>query len=151
MSQNDLLYNKENNNLNSQGSFKLPDIPQSYFQSLLEFEDKYADEQKNQKKEKEEKENDNVDNIIKPDEAFYPLEQGTQEKQNNENIDYYNEEFFGLDNKEEKNDIKNSNNIKEINKEKNGVKNIDGNNPEQKEGYLDVNDFFFSEDNEETG
>ena len=149
MSQNDLLYNKENNNLNSQGSFKLPDIPQSYFQSLLEFEDKYADEQKNQKEEKEEKENDNVDNIIKPDEAFYPLEQVTQEKQNNENIDYYNEEFFGLDNKEEKNDIKNSNNIKEINEEKNGVKNIDGNNPEPKEGYLDVNDFFFSEDNEE--
>ena len=107
MSQNDLLSYKENNNINninSQGSVKLPemDLPPSYFQSLLEFEDKYIDEQKNKNVQIDQKENDND---IKPNEAFYPLEQDVKEEQNknnNENVDFYNEEFFGLDNKEKK-------------------------------------------------
>ena len=155
MSQNDLLSYKENNNINninSQGSVKLPemDLPPSYFQSLLEFEDKYIDEQKNKNVQIDQKENDND---IKPNEAFYPLEQDVKEEQNknnNENVDFYNEEFFGLDNKEKKDEVKNRNNIKEIKEEKIGVKNNNSeNNQEKDEEYLDVNDFFFSEDNEE--
>ena len=146
MSQNDDLLNfNENNNINSQGSFKLPDmaVSQSYFQSLLEFEDKYIEDQKNKKEQKQKEEE------INAKDAFYPLEQGEEEQNKNENIDCYNEEFFGLGKKEEKNVGNNCNNIKEKNEEKNGVKNSNENNKDIDEGFLDVNDFFFGDDNEE--
>ena len=129
---------KELNNINSKSSFKLPDISltNSFFQSLLEFEDKYPLNQTEKEKEKEEI------NDIKNE--GYELLEPELEKKEKVNEDNNNEDFFGLSQKEK--------NVGEEDIDKNVEKNIDvddlldiGNSKEE-EGKFEVDDFFFGED-----
>ena len=114
------------NNINSKGSFKLPDIslPDSFFQNLLEIEDKYTPNQ-------EKKEEENYD-LLEPD-----LDNNNKDNNNKNENEYYNEEFFGLEKKEEKNE---NEDLK--------LENIDGKENSQEEGKFDINDFFFGDEND---
>ena len=101
MSQNDQNLFQDYNNVNSKGSIKLPEIslPDSFNENLEEFEDKYSSKQKNKKESGEE----NVEEI-KPEDLGLELNENKEEEENIE--EYYNEEFFGLSNKEKKKKMK---------------------------------------------
>ena len=149
MSQNDQNLFQDYNNVNSKGSIKLPEIslPDSFNENLEEFEDKYSSKQKNKK----ESDKENIEEI-KPEDLGLELNENKEEEENIE--EYYNEEFFGLSNKEkEKKDEKKDENInKNIEnfldlQEDNNEQNV--NKKQEEEGNLDIDDFFYGEDNEE--
>ena len=141
--------NPDYNMNTNKNSFKLPDIslPDSFYQNLLEFEDKYSPNQ-NEKKE----ENQNINN--EKEEGNYELLEPnieTEEGNKKGNLDeYYNKEFFGLsEEKKDNNEERNKANNLEENTEKLlefDDKNEKGNS--QEEGKFDINDFFFGEDND---
>ena len=149
MSKKAPIPNPDYNMNTNKNSFKLPDIslPDSFYQNLLEFEDKYSPNQ-NEKKE----ENQNINN--EKEEGNYELLEPnieTEEGNKKGNLDeYYNKEFFGLsEEKKDNNEERNKANNLEENTEKLlefDDKNEKGNS--QEEGKFDINDFFFGEDND---
>ena len=149
MSKKAPIPNPDYNINTNKNSFKLPDIslPDSFYQNLLEFEDKYSPNQ-NEKKE----ENQNINN--EKEEGNYELLEPnieTEEGNKKENLnEYYNKEFFGLsEEKKDNNEERNKANNLEENTEKLlefDDKNEKGNS--QEEGKFDINDFFFGEDND---
>ena len=125
----------DNNNLNNKNSFKIPDtnLTNSFFQSLLEFEDKYTPNQDDNEKEKEEI-NEN-DYLLEPDLKNEKVKE-----------DDYNEDYFGLSKKVENNADKNNENIKRNNF---GIENGVDFGKSQEEGKFDVDDFFFGEEDKD--
>ena len=145
MSQNDQNLFQDYNNVNSKGSIKLPEIslPDSFNENLEEFEDKYSSKQKNKK----ESDKENIEEI-KPEDLGLELNEKKEEEENIE--EYYNKEFFGLSNKEkekkDENINKNIENFLDL-QEDNNEQNV--NEKQEEEGNLDIDDFFYGEENEE--
>ena len=140
---------KEDNNSNYKNSFKLPDIslPDSFFDNLLEIEGKYDD------KEKEKKEEKNIPVKSPPPSSSIPRDKvGSMDEAQ---MDYYNEEFFGLEQKEEENNNENDN----INKNNDNIQDqkfellnenveINDEKEEQGEDDLRIEEFFDINDDE---
>ena len=138
---------KEDNNSNYKNSFKLPDIslPDSFFDNLLEIEGKYDDKEKEKKEEK--KEEKNIPVKSPPPSSSIPRDKvGSMDEAQ---MDYYNEEFFGLEQKEEENNNENDN----INKNNDNIQDqkfellnenveINDEKEEQGEDDLRIEEFF---------
>ena len=132
---------QELNNVNSKSSFKLPEISltNSFFQSLLEFEDKYPPNKTEKEKEKEKEEINDIKN------EGYELLEPELEKKEDVNEDNNNEDFFGLAQKE-KNDGEDNNIDKNVEKNIDVDDLLDIGNSKEEEGKFEVDDFFFGED-----